>query len=163
MVGKCILCKDSSRDSIHYLQLQVMTVITIGVKINFRVAIYNWIAKWFKDADKRIKDGKPLPRMYYGKFISIVLKKKRNQHIREKDGEPLNINKKITNKLFENWKRNHVEINKSKQSKNSEKTVTEVQKPFKVLKKRKFNEDEGDKESLGSTTPKTLANLALIT
>lgn len=52
--------------------------------------------------------------MFYGRFINILMKKQLRQYIGEKDGEPLNVNKKITKKLFDNWKRNPVEVNKSK-------------------------------------------------
>lgn len=57
--------------------------------------------------------------------------------IEDKEGKALNINKKVTKKLFDNWKRKSVKINKSKQSEGSERTITEVQKPTKVVKKMK--------------------------
>ena len=41
IMGKCILYKDSAHDSVSDLQLQSMTVITMEVKINFGVVIYN--------------------------------------------------------------------------------------------------------------------------
>lgn len=129
------------------------------VQINYGVVIFNQISKWFKDVKKRKKDGKPLPKMFYRRFISIMLKKKMRKHIEEKDKEALNVNKKITKKLFKNWKRNPVELNQSKQSEESEKIITEVQKPTKKEKKRKLVEDEQE-ESQGSIMPKTYVNVA---
>lgn len=72
------------------------------VPINYGVVFFNWIFKWFTDAEKRKKDGKPLPKMYFRRIICILLKRKLRQYIGEKDGEPLNVNKKITKELFEN-------------------------------------------------------------
>lgn len=69
--------------------------------MNFGVFIFHWAAKWFDDAKKRKKDGKPLPNMYYRRFISLLLKRKLGSKIGENDGEVLNVNKKIT-KIFDN-------------------------------------------------------------
>lgn len=49
------------------------------VDINYDMVFFNWISKWFSDAEKRKKDGKPPAKMYYGKIISILLKKKMRQ------------------------------------------------------------------------------------
>lgn len=102
IVEKCILCKDSAHDSISELQLQVMSAITIEVPINYGVVFFNWITKWFIDVEKRKKVGKPLPKMYFRKLISILLKKKMRQLIGEKERELINVNKKTTKKFFEN-------------------------------------------------------------
>ena len=116
IVGKCILCKDSAHDSISELQLKIMSAITMEKKINFGAVLMDWISKWFEDAEQRKAARKPLHKMFYGRFISILLKKKMKKHIGEKEGDNLNVNWKITMKLFENWKRNPVEILRSKQS-----------------------------------------------
>lgn len=58
------------------------------VKIKYGVVIYNQITKWFRDAKKRKKDGKPLLKIFYEMFISLMLKKKLKHHKREKDEEP---------------------------------------------------------------------------
>lgn len=96
--------------------------------------------------------------MYYSRFISILLKKKMKQHIGDKEREPLNVNKKKTKKLFENWKKNQVEINKSKQSEESERTISEVHKPKLKEKKRKLA-DVQEKESKGSAAQEMSENL----
>lgn len=80
--------------------------------------------------------------MFFGRFIIIILKKKLKKETGDKEGEALNINKKITKKFFDNRKRNPVEVNKSKQSEGSERTITEIRKPSKASKKRKATEDE---------------------
>lgn len=67
--------------------------------------------------------------------------------IEDKEGEALNINKKVTKKLFDNSKRKSVKINKSKQSEGSERTITEVQKPTKAVKKMK-NIDQKEESSV---------------
>lgn len=67
--------------------------------------------------------------------------------IQDKEGEALNINKKVTKKLFDNSKRKSVKINKSKQSEGSERTITEVQKPTKAVKKMK-NIDQKEESSV---------------
>lgn len=41
IVGKCILCKDFAHDSMSKLQLQIMTTITIEVKINYGEVIFD--------------------------------------------------------------------------------------------------------------------------
>lgn len=112
-------------------------------KIKYGAVIFEWIAKWLSTVEKRKTSGKSLPKMYYGRFISIVLKKLLKKEIGDKEGEPLNGNKKIKKKLFESWKRNLVEILKSKQLEGSERTVSDVQKPAKKEKvKRKLTEVE---------------------
>ena len=58
------------------------------VSINYGVVFFNWISKWFINAEKRKKDGKPLHKIYFGKIISILLKRKMRQHIREKEESP---------------------------------------------------------------------------
>lgn len=58
--------------------------------------------------------------MFFGRFISIILKKKLQKEIKDNEGEALNTYKKITHKLFDNWKRNPVEIMRSRQSRESE-------------------------------------------
>lgn len=50
-----------------------MIAMFMEVKINYGVVIYNLIAKWFKDAEKRKKEGKQLPKIFYGRFISVIL------------------------------------------------------------------------------------------
>lgn len=82
------------------------------------------------------------------------------QHIGEKDGAPLNINKKIMKKSFKNWKRNLVEINKSKHSEGSERTINEVQKATKKEKTKKKLAEVEEEESQRSATPETSANIA---
>lgn len=57
--------------------------------------------------------------------------------IEVKEGEALNINKKVTKKLFDNWKRNLVKINKSNKFEGSERIIIELQKPTKAVKKMK--------------------------
>lgn len=94
------------------------------VKINYGAILFNWISKWFKEKRKAIK--KHFPKMYYERFINILLKNKMRKHIGEKERKPLNVNKKITNKLFENWKRNPIKINKSKQFEGNERIANEV-------------------------------------
>lgn len=102
IVGKCIICKDSAHDSISVLKRQIMTAITMEVKVNYGAVIFNWLANWFKDAAKRKKEDKPQPKMLFGRFIFILLKKKLGKYLDNKYGEPLNVNKKITKKLFNN-------------------------------------------------------------
>lgn len=73
--------------------------------------------------------------------------------IANNEGEPLNVNKKITPKLFEYWKRNPLENIRLKQSEGgSEKTTSEVQKPTKAKGKRKV-ETIVEEASQGSVAP----------
>lgn len=85
IVGKYILYKDSAHDFVSELQLQIMTVITMEMKINYGAVIFGWISKWFETAEKRKAAVKPLPKMFYGRFISIVLKKKLKKKIGENE------------------------------------------------------------------------------
>lgn len=80
---------------------------------------------WVLDVEKK----KGATKIFFEKFISIILKKKLQKEIRDNEGEALNTNKKITQKLFDNWKRNLMEIMRSRQSGESEDSQNEVQKP----------------------------------
>lgn len=102
IIGKFITCKYSEFDSVNELQSQVMSTITVGKKMNFGAIIFSWILKWFEDAEKRKKKGKPLPKMFFARILSIVIKVKIGEQIGLKEGEVLNVNKKMTNRLFDN-------------------------------------------------------------
>lgn len=43
-----------------------------------------------------------MPKMFHGRLVSIVLKKRLKSKIGDVEGEVLNVNKKITPKLFDN-------------------------------------------------------------
>lgn len=78
--------------------------------------------------------------MFFVRILSIMIKVKMGEQIGLKEGEVLNVNKKMTKRLFDNWARNPVELTKSKMSEGSEHTITKVQKPQKATKKRKVAE-----------------------
>lgn len=82
--------------------------------------------------------------MFFERFISIILKKKLEKAIRDDEGVALNVNKKITHKLFDNWKRNPVENLRSIQSEDSERTQSEIKKP--TLKRKMLIIEEGSDE-----------------
>lgn len=79
-----------------------MFAITMEIKINYGAIIFDWVAKWFETVENKKAAGKPLPKMFYRRFISILLKKLMKKEIGDKEGEPINVNKKITKKLFDN-------------------------------------------------------------
>lgn len=102
IVGKCIFRKDSAHNSISMLQLQIMSAIIMEVKINYSEELFGRLSKWFKDVERRNNDNKSILKMYFRMFISIMLQKRLRQHLKEKDGEPLNGSKKIIKRLFDN-------------------------------------------------------------
>lgn len=69
-----------------------MTAIVKKIQINFGALLLKWIGKWVLDADKK----KAARKMFYDRFISIILKKKLQKEIRDNEGEALNVNKRIT-------------------------------------------------------------------
>lgn len=95
IVGKCILCKDSAHDSVSDLQLRIMTAIVQRRQINYGALLLEWIGKRVQEQSTR--------KMFFGRFISILLKKLLKEEISENEGEALNVNKKITQRLFANW------------------------------------------------------------
>lgn len=118
-----------------------MTAIIQKQNFSFGAIFIDWLAKWIEDFGKKKALDKPAPKMFHRRLISIILKKRLKERITDKEGEALNANKKITPKLFENWKRNPLENLRSKQSEGgSEKTISEVQKPVKAKGKRKIQQ-----------------------
>lgn len=83
-----------------------MTIIVLKKEINFGVVFLDWLAKWIEDSEMKKVAGKQIPKMFYGRFISIILKKRLKNRIEDEEEETLNCNKRITSRLFENWKKN---------------------------------------------------------
>ena len=92
IVGKCILCKDSAHDSVSDIQLKVMTANVKRHQLNYGAILLSWMGK--KSQEKNPK------KVFFGRFISILLKKFLKEQIKDAEGDPLNVNKRITQRLF---------------------------------------------------------------
>lgn len=106
IVGKCILCKDTAYDTASELQLKFMSAIVMKKKIGFGEILIDWLFKWIEDARIKNVEGKTIPKMYCGRFRSIILKKRLKSKIGDEEGEVLNCNKRITPRLFKDLKKN---------------------------------------------------------
>lgn len=98
-----------------------MTAIVLKKKINFGAILINWLSKWIEDDGIKNVVGKAITKMYCGRFVSIILKKRLKNKIGDEKGVVLNYNKRITPKLFEDWKKNPGMIKRTKQSGRSSK------------------------------------------
>ena len=76
-----------------------MTTIVMKKKINFGVILYDWLVN---EVGKIKALGKSISKVFYGRFLSIILKRKLQDKIRDDEGEALNVHKVMSPKLFDN-------------------------------------------------------------
>lgn len=92
IVGKCILCKDAAHDTVIDQQLKIMSAIVLKEHINFGAILLDQMSKWLDKEEKKRLTEKPLTKVFHGRFLSIILKKKLNK-IKDDEGEILNVYK----------------------------------------------------------------------
>lgn len=71
-------------------------------QMNFGALPIDWLIKCVEKAEMKKSTDKPLTKVFHGRLLSIVPKKKLGIKIKDDEGEPLNVHKVMSPQLFVN-------------------------------------------------------------
>lgn len=80
--------QNTAHDTVIDQQLKIMSAIVLEIQIDFGAILFDQISKWVEKAEK-----KPMTKVFHGRLLSIILKKKLGGRIKEDEGEALNVHK----------------------------------------------------------------------